>query len=84
MAQLPKLTGVLMLTYALVAPGLAIIIRSPELLAQDQLSESEPAPVTLDQDSMGRLFRIDAMQVQAIALAPPNPQAMPELSGNRQ
>ncbi len=32
-------------------------------------SAAERAPVTLEQDSVGRLSRIDAMQVQAMALA---------------
>lgn len=33
------------------------------------MSEGDRAPVTLDQDSVGRLSRIDAMQMQAMALA---------------
>ena len=33
------------------------------------MSAADRAPVTLDQDSVGRLSRIDAMQVQAMALA---------------
>ncbi len=33
------------------------------------MSEGDRAPVMLDQDSVGRLSRIDAMQVQAMALA---------------
>ena len=33
------------------------------------MSASDRAPVALDQDSVGRLSRIDAMQVQAMALA---------------
>ena len=36
---------------------------------EDRLSETDRAPVTLDQESVGRLSRIDAMQVQAMALA---------------
>lgn len=43
--------------------------RREELLAEDRMSESDRAPVTLDQHSVGRLSRIDAMQVQAMALA---------------
>lgn len=39
------------------------------LLAQDEMSEEGRAPVTLEQDSVGRLSRIDAMQMQAMALA---------------
>ncbi len=33
------------------------------------MSKTARDPVTLDQDSVGRLSRIDAMQVQAMALA---------------
>lgn len=33
------------------------------------MSEADRAPVVLEQDSVGRLSRIDAMQVQAMALA---------------
>jgi DnaK suppressor protein len=43
--------------------------RREKLLAEDQLSAADRAPVMLDQDSIGRLSRIDAMQVQAMALA---------------
>lgn len=43
--------------------------RRAELLAEDELSESDRAPVTLDQESVGRLSRIDAMQMQAMAMA---------------
>lgn len=39
------------------------------LLAQDEMSKEGRAPVALEQDSVGRLSRIDAMQVQAMALA---------------
>lgn len=39
------------------------------LIAEDRLSAADRAPVTLDQESVGRLSRIDAMQVQAMALA---------------
>ncbi len=46
-----------------------LLARRDELLAEDQLSSADRAPVTLDQDSVGRLSRIDAMQVQAMALA---------------
>lgn len=46
-----------------------LLARLEELLAEDRLSEGDRAPVTLDQDSVGRLSRIDAMQVQAMALA---------------
>lgn len=33
------------------------------------MSEGDRAPVMLDQESVGRLSRIDAMQVQAMAMA---------------
>lgn len=39
------------------------------LAEQDRLAEADRAPVALDQESVGRLSRIDAMQVQAMALA---------------
>jgi len=39
------------------------------LIEEDALAEADRAPVTLDQESVGRLSRIDAMQVQAMALA---------------
>lgn len=47
----------------------ALEARLVELKEQDRLSEEARAPVTLQQDSVGRLSRIDAMQVQAMALA---------------
>lgn len=40
-----------------------------ELERQEAISEAERAPVELDQQSVGRLSRIDAMQVQAMAMA---------------
>ena len=43
--------------------------RLSELDEQDRISAADRAPVQLDQDSVGRLSRIDAMQVQAMALA---------------
>jgi DnaK suppressor protein len=46
-----------------------LLARREELLAEDALSAEGRAPVTLDQDSVGRLSRIDAMQIQAMALA---------------
>lgn len=46
-----------------------LLARRGELTAEDQISAADRAPVTLDQDSVGRLSRIDAMQVQAMALA---------------
>ena len=46
-----------------------LLARREELLAEDRLSSEGRAPVTLDQDSVGRLSRIDAMQLQQMALA---------------
>lgn len=43
--------------------------RRDALIEEERLSEADRAPVTLDQESVGRLSRIDAMQVQAMALA---------------
>lgn len=39
------------------------------LLSQEEMSKEGRAPVTLEQDSVVRLSRLDAMQVQAMALA---------------
>ncbi|MCL5777368.1 TraR/DksA family transcriptional regulator [Limibaculum sp. FT325] len=38
------------------------------LAAEEAATESDRAPVELDQQSVGRLSRMDAMQVQAMAL----------------
>lgn len=46
-----------------------LLLQRQMLLAQDEMSKEGRAPVTLDQDSVGRVSRIDAMQVQAMALA---------------
>lgn len=46
-----------------------LIERRKALLEEDRLSAADRAPVALDQESVGRLSRIDAMQVQAMALA---------------
>jgi DnaK suppressor protein len=43
--------------------------RLAELNEEDRLGAEGRAPVTLQQDSVGRLSRMDAMQVQAMALA---------------
>jgi len=40
-----------------------------ELEALNQLSNESRSPVTLDQSSVGRLSRMDAMQQQAMAMA---------------
>ncbi len=46
-----------------------LLARREELLAEDRISSEGRAPLTLDQDSVGRLSRIDAMQLQEMALA---------------
>jgi DnaK suppressor protein len=46
-----------------------LVTQRDELLSQDAMSEADRAPVVLEQDSVGRLSRIDAMQVQAMAVA---------------
>src|SRR3990170_4426225 len=46
-----------------------LLRRREELDEEDRISAVDRAPVTLDQNSVGRLSRIDAMQVQAMALA---------------
>ena len=43
--------------------------RLEELKREDELAADSTAPVTLEQDAVGRLSRIDAMQQQAMALA---------------
>lgn len=48
---------------------IALIARSAELDEEDQISEESRGPVTLQQDSVGRLSRMDAMQQQAMAKA---------------
>jgi len=40
-----------------------------DLLQQQEASDADRAPVSLDQQSVGRLSRMDAMQVQAMAKA---------------
>ncbi len=47
----------------------ALKARLIELDQEDWISAEVRAPVTLQQDSVGRLSRMDAMQVQAMALA---------------
>ena len=46
-----------------------LIARLAELDEEDRISTEARAPVQLEQDSVGRLSRMDAMQVQAMALA---------------
>ncbi|MFN3727760.1 MAG: TraR/DksA family transcriptional regulator [Allosphingosinicella sp.] len=43
--------------------------RLAELEEEERISEADRAPVSLDQESVGRLSRMDALQVQAMALA---------------
>lgn len=47
----------------------ALIARQAELTAEDRISDEARAPVALQQDSVGRLSRMDAMQQQAMAQA---------------
>lgn len=46
-----------------------LLARRAELEQEARLDEEGRKPVTLDQESVGRLSRIDAMQVQAMAQA---------------
>lgn len=48
---------------------IALTARAAELAEEDRISGESRAPVTLQQDSVGRLSRIDAMQQQAMAQA---------------
>jgi DnaK suppressor protein len=43
--------------------------RMAELAVEEDAAAASTAPVTLEQDAVGRLSRIDAMQMQAMALA---------------
>lgn len=47
----------------------ALLARQAELVEEDRISDEARAPVTLQQDSVGRLSRMDAMQQQAMAQA---------------
>ena len=47
----------------------ALLKREAELAEEDRISAEGRAPVTLQQDSVGRLSRMDAMQQQAMAQA---------------
>ena len=47
----------------------ALLDERAALLAADDATAGERAPVTLDQQSVGRLSRMDALQVQAMAKA---------------
>lgn len=46
-----------------------LLQRLGDLDEQDRITAADRDPVALDQESVGRLSRIDAMQVQAMALA---------------
>lgn len=46
-----------------------LLARLAEIDEEERMSEADRAPVMLDQESVGRLSRIDALQVQAMALA---------------
>jgi DnaK suppressor protein len=45
-----------------------ILLQHQELIEMKQKSQKSSQPVTLDQSSVGRLSRMDAMQSQAMAL----------------
>jgi len=47
----------------------ALAARATQLAEQDRISAEGRAPVALQQDSVGRLSRMDAMQQQAMAQA---------------
>ncbi len=47
----------------------ALLARQTELDEEDRISAEGREPVTLQQDSVGRLSRMDAMQQQAMAQA---------------
>lgn len=47
----------------------ALLARNAELDAEDRANAEAREPVTLQQDSVGRLSRMDAMQQQAMAQA---------------
>ena len=49
--------------------GKALRARIADIDEQDRISAEGREPVTLQQDSVGRLSRMDAMQQQAMALA---------------
>src|SRR3546814_20393089 len=48
---------------------IALNARLIQLEEEDRISAEGRKPVTLEQDSVGRLSRMDAMQMQAMALA---------------
>ena len=46
-----------------------LLAMQEELLEADEVAKTDRAPVELDQSSVGRLSRMDAMQMQAMAVA---------------
>jgi DnaK suppressor protein len=46
-----------------------LLDRRAELRREDDFAAADRSPVALDQESVGRLSRIDAMQIQAMAIA---------------
>tara|TARA_R110000744_G_scaffold125730_11_gene231721 strand:+ start:19706 stop:20026 length:321 start_codon:yes stop_codon:yes gene_type:complete len=50
-------------------PRASLLALKAELLALSQASTGDRQPVELDQQSIGRLSRLDSMQVQAMARA---------------
>ena len=46
-----------------------LLARLDQLKQEDALAADATAPVKLEQDSVGRLSRVDALQVQSMALA---------------
>lgn len=53
----------------LAAIGARLRARRAELVEQGDTTQASRAPVALDQASVGRLSRMDALQLQAMALA---------------
>ena len=54
----------------------ALWAREAQLAEEDRMSEEARGPVTLQQDSVGRLSRMDAIQQQSMALAAENAAAL--------
>lgn len=48
---------------------LRLLAMKAELLGADEAAKADSAPVELDQSSVGRLSRMDAMQMQAMPVA---------------
>ncbi len=56
-----------------------LLARLAELEEEDRISAEARAPVSLQQDSVGRLSRVDAMQQQAMAQATQRRRAAEQL-----